>query len=82
MTVTFKLFASLSRYLPPGAEDHQIRLDVPEGTSPLALLQSNGVPLGQVHLVLVNGVFVPPSVRDNPLGEGDGLAVWPAVAGG
>jgi sulfur carrier protein ThiS len=82
MTVTFKLFASLSRYLPPGAEDHQIRLDVPEGTSPLALLQSNGVPLGQVHLVLVNGVFVPPSVRDNPLSEGDELAVWPAVAGG
>jgi len=82
MTVTFKLFASLSSYLPPGAEDHQIRLDVPEGTSPLALLQSNGVPLGQVHLVLVNGVFVPPSVRDNPLSEGDELAVWPAVAGG
>jgi sulfur carrier protein ThiS len=48
----------------------------------LALLQSNGVPLGQVHLVLVNGVFVPPSVRDNPLSEGDELAVWPAVAGG
>jgi sulfur carrier protein ThiS len=67
MTVTFKLFASLSSYLPPGADD---------------LLQRNGVPLGQVHLVLVNGVFVPPGTRDKPLSEGDELAVWPAVAGG
>lgn len=82
MTVTFKLYASLSSYLPAGAENHQIRLDVPEGTSPLALLESNGVPLGQVHLVLVNGVFVPPTNREQPLRDGDELAVWPAVAGG
>jgi len=82
MTITFKLFASLSRYLPAGAEDHQIRLDVPEGTSPLTLLQCNGVPLAQVHLVLVNGVFVPPGNREHPLRDGDELAVWPAVAGG
>ena len=82
MTVTFKLFASLSSYLPPGAENHAVRLDVPEGTSPLALLQSSGVPLGQVHLVLVNGVFVPPRNREQSLSDGDELAVWPAVAGG
>jgi len=82
MTVTFKLFASLSSYLPSGAEDHQIRLEIPEGTSALDLLQSNGVPLGQVHLVLINGVFVPPGSREQPLSEGDELAVWPAVAGG
>ena len=82
MTVTFKLFASLSSYLPPEAKDHQVRLEVPAGTSALDLLQSNGVPLGQVHLVLINGVFVPPSRREQTLSEGDELAVWPAVAGG
>jgi sulfur carrier protein ThiS len=82
MSITFKLFASLSTYLPPGAEHHQIRLEVPEGSTPLDLLEDNGVPLGQVHLVLVNGVFVPPRERDHPLSEGDELAVWPAVAGG
>ena len=34
-------------------------------------------------LVLVNGVFIPPSERDvYKLKEGDSLAVWPPVAGG
>ncbi len=82
MKVNFKLYASLGQYLPAGAEDHQIALDVAEGMSPAQLLELQGVPRAEVHLVLVNGVFIPPSQRDNPLMEGDQLAVWPAVAGG
>ena len=34
------------------------------------------------HLVLVNGVFLPPSQRTRALEAGDELAIWPAVAGG
>ncbi|MDF1527861.1 MAG: MoaD/ThiS family protein [Sedimenticola sp.] len=45
-------------------------------------MRQQGVPEAEVHLVLVNGVFIPPSQRENPLIEGDELAVWPAVAGG
>ncbi|WP_275098553.1 sulfur carrier protein ThiS [Sedimenticola hydrogenitrophicus] len=82
MKVNFKLYASLGQYLPPGAEDHQIALDVDAGISPARLLDQQGVPQAEVHLVLVNGVFIPPGQRDNPLTEGDELAVWPAVAGG
>jgi sulfur carrier protein ThiS len=82
MKVNFKLYASLGQYLPPGAEDHQIALNVAEGTSPARLLDLQGVPRAEVHLVLVNGVFIPPGQRDTPLSEGDELAVWPAVAGG
>ena len=82
MKVTFKLYASLSRYLPEGARHHQIELDLPGSISPMQLLAQYGVPQAQIHLVLINGVFVLPGERDKPLKEGDELAVWPAIAGG
>jgi len=82
MTVTFKLYASLTDHLPPDARGHEVKLEVPEGTSPVDLLERHGVPLAEVHLVLVNGVFVPPSLRRRPLRSGDVVAAWPAVAGG
>jgi sulfur carrier protein ThiS len=82
MTITLKLYASLTAFLPAAAEGHAVRLEVAESTSPLALLERYRVPTAQVHLVLVNGVFVPPSKRAQPLRDGDELAVWPAVAGG
>ncbi len=82
MRVTFKLYASLSRYLPKGARNHQIELDLPGVISPMQLLAQHGVPQAQIHLLLINGVFVLPAERDKPLKEGDELAVWPAIAGG
>ena len=82
MQLVFKLYASLSEYLPADAERHLVRLEVPENTSPLNILERFGVPLAEVHLVLVNGVFVPAGERHLPLSNGDELAVWPAVAGG
>lgn len=82
MKLTMKLYASLGDYLPAGAVDNKVELEVSESTSPIQLLQQHGVPVAQIHLVLVNGVFVPPSDRNSPLQEGDELAVWPAVAGG
>jgi hypothetical protein len=36
-----------------------------------------------VHLVLINGVYVPPEERGTRmLAEGDTLAIWPPIAGG
>jgi sulfur carrier protein ThiS len=35
------------------------------------------------HLVLLNGVFIPPDERATTcIGEGDTIAVWPPIAGG
>jgi sulfur carrier protein ThiS len=82
MTLTLKLFASLARYLPPEAERNQAQIEVAEGANPLQVLEQYRVPTAQVHLVLVNGVFLPPSQRTQPLQPGDELAIWPAVAGG
>ena len=83
MQVTFKLFAALGQYLPPGAARNEIQLDVPEGTSIWALIDAHNVPRAACHLVLVNGHFQAPAVRDHVhLNPGDVLAVWPPVAGG
>ena len=41
------------------------------------------VPAASAHLVLRNGVFVPPAEHDSlQLDDGDALALWPPVAGG
>jgi len=82
MHITFKLYASLMNHLPPAAEGHAVALTVPDDTTPIQILEQHGVPLAQVHLVLINGVFVPSGERDQPLNEADELAVWPAIAGG
>ncbi len=82
MKVTLKLFASLSGYLPAEKQGNWVQIEVPEGTSARAVLERYKVPPEQVHLVLVNGVFLPPGDRGRTLRQGDELAAWPPVAGG
>jgi sulfur carrier protein ThiS len=84
MKITFKLFATLTDYLPanrpPG---NAIELDVPSESSILDIIEPFRLPAKLVHLVLVNGVFVPPADRaTRRLAEGDVLAIWPPIAGG
>jgi sulfur carrier protein ThiS len=56
---------------------------VPEGATINDVVAPYGLPPKLVHLVLVNGLFVPPEARaDHVLESGDVLAVWPPVAGG
>ncbi|WP_043703049.1 sulfur carrier protein ThiS [Tepidimonas taiwanensis] len=83
MQVTLKLFATLGDHLPPGARFNQVELDVPDGTTVQALIDRYQLPPKLVHLVLVNGVFVPPAERaTRALTPGDVLAIWPPIAGG
>ena len=83
MQITLKLYASLGPFLPPGADGNIAVVDVPDGTSVLALLDRFKVPREHCHLVLVNGVFQAPSARaTKQLQAGDHVAAWPPVAGG
>lgn len=83
MRITVRMFAHLSRYLPPGARENQIELEVPEGIAPSKILEQLGVSPLQCHLLLVNGVYIPPSERNvYILRAEDVMALWPPVAGG
>jgi len=83
MRIRLKLYATLGRFLPTGAVDNAIEIDVPEDASPNAIVDRFQVPRELTHLVLINGVFAPRDDRDSAiLKDGDTLAVWPPVAGG
>ena len=83
MRITLKLFAGLAKYLPRAAIRNEVGLEVESGTTLSALLENNGVPADECHLVLVNGIYIPPSEREtHELLDSDTLAVWPPVAGG
>lgn len=84
MKVVFKLYASLTAYLPAESRvDNRVTLELPEGSSVAAVIEPFGLPHKLVHLVLVNGVYVPPEQRlSHVLNDGDVLAIWPPIAGG
>ncbi len=82
MNVTFKLFASLATYLPDGAKDNAVEIEIDRDATPNQLIERFRLPEREVHLVLKNGVFLQPSDRNTPLEHQDVLAIWPPVAGG
>lgn len=83
MRVTLKLYASLAVHLPAGADRNAAQIEVSGDATVRGVLDAWNVPPEQCHLVLVNGVFLPPAARSGRrLSEGDVLAVWPPVAGG
>jgi sulfur carrier protein ThiS len=84
MRITLKLYASLTQHLPAEARrTNQVPLVVPEGASIAKIIEPFGMPEKLVHLVLINGVYVPPAERLSFVPrDGDVLAIWPPIAGG
>ncbi len=84
MQITFKLYASLTQYLPAEARtSNRVALELPPGTTVGRVIEPYGMPHNLVHLVLVNGVYVQPEERlTRVLVDGDVLAIWPPIAGG
>ncbi len=84
MKITFKLFATLTDYLPVASRrSNIIELDVAPDACISQIIEPFGLPPKLVHLVLVNGHYIPPDQRlTRTLVEGDVLAIWPPIAGG
>lgn len=77
MRLTVRLFGDLRKYLPRGQE--LIQMELPEGATPMALLQQIGIHPGEVWLVRANRQVVP---DDQPLQDGDDIEVFEPVGGG
>jgi len=84
MHITFKLYASLSEFLPADKRrGNELPLEVREGATIEEVTAPFGLPQKLVHLVLVNGHYIAPAERaTRALVEGDVLAIWPPIAGG
>jgi sulfur carrier protein ThiS len=84
MQLTFKLYASLTEFLPPDKRtSNMMALEVAPGASIAQIIEPFALPMKMVHLVLINGHYVPPEERGTrTLAEGDVLAIWPPVGGG
>ncbi len=82
--ITLKLYATLMAFLPEAnRKQHAIELQIQEDATLDAVVAPFGMPKALVFLVLVNGVFIPPSERARyRFEDGDVLAIWPPVAGG
>lgn len=81
--ITLKLMATLTDYLPQPRQGHQMALDIAPGTTIQDVVERFRLPWKLVHLVLVDGVYIPPDQRGSRvLLEGETLAIWPPVAGG
>jgi sulfur carrier protein ThiS len=84
MQIKLKLYATLTDHLPASARrDNQLALEVDASATIDSIIAPFQIPPKLVHLVLVNGVFVPPQERaSRTFRDGDVLAIWPPIAGG
>ena len=84
MKVTLKLYATLSDCLPTEArKTNAVELDLDAGTTIAGVIESENLPLKLCHLVLIDGIFIPPAERPRrALAAGETLAIWPPIAGG
>jgi sulfur carrier protein ThiS len=82
--ITFKLYASLTDYLPADRRtSNWMPLEIAPDSTIATIIAPFNLPMNLVHLVLINGVYVYPAERaTRTLAEGDVLAIWPPIAGG
>ncbi len=74
MELEIKLFASLRKYNP-----ELERIEVDDGITILELFEKAGIPPSEIAIVLVNGRH---ATLDQPLLDGETVAVFPPIAGG
>lgn len=81
---TIKLFAGLMDHLPvKSTKSHGFAYDISEKNTVGQVIDDLNLPRNLIHIVLLNGVYLPPETRDETvINEGDVVGFWPPVAGG
>ncbi len=82
MIVKLKLFSSLMEYLPDDSQGNTVEVS---GNGPFScnqLIDRYRIPREVVQVVMLNGEYLAPDLRDQPLTAGDTVSVWPSIQGG
>ena len=82
MKMYLELYASLMPLLPPGRSRFRREIKVADDAMVQDVIDAYHIPMGQAHIVLVNGKFVCVDRDQHALKAGDILSIWPPVAGG
>jgi len=73
-----RLYATLRRYAPTSSAG-VLSIEVPMGYTVAEILNTMGIELQEVHIIMINGVS---GTLISILHEGDRLGLFPAVGGG
>jgi sulfur carrier protein len=79
MKVEIALYATLSRCLPPGAENRRAVIDVGDSATAREIMTQLGIPQDSPNILLVNGKQ---AHLHTVLKDGETLAIFPPLAGG
>ena len=79
MQVEIALYATLSKYLPPGAEQWKAVIAARDGATAREIMLQLGIPQEYPNVLLVNGKQ---ANSDTVLKDSETLAIFPPLAGG
>ena len=79
MKIEVALYATLSKYLPPGAQNRKAVIEVQDGATIREVLSHLGIPQDLPNILLTNGRQ---TSEETVLKDGDALSVFPPLAGG
>jgi molybdopterin converting factor small subunit len=79
MKIEVALYATLSKYLPPGAQSRKAVIEVRDGSTIRDVLSHLGIPQDLPNILLANGRQ---ALEESVLRDGDTLSVFPPLAGG
>lgn len=79
MIVKVKLFATLRKYLPNLELGSSKDVQIDHGTTIEQLYKNLGIPIEEVKLAYVNGIYCEP---DYILNDGDEIGIFPPIGGG
>jgi len=79
MIVKVKLFATLRKYLPDLELGSSKEVQVDPGTSIAELYKILSIPIEEIKLAYVNGIYCEPEYI---LNDGDEIGIFPPIGGG
>ena len=79
MIIKIRLFASLRKYLPDLGLGQTKEMQVEQGISIARLYEILEIPIEEIKLAFVNGIYCEP---DCILKDGDEIGIFPPIGGG